>query len=140
MDTIGDRIKQRLTELDLSFEQAGLRIGVTWQAVQQWANGKTIPRRGKEQAIADALECSRDWIFSPHRAAIDKPPPPANCLAINESVQSYGQSKWPFTTVAYQRFVNLEAKDKAFVEGVLRDAIVRCEDNGSSKRKSQATR
>lgn len=138
MDTVGDRIKQRLSTLGLSFEQAAERIGVSWQSVQQWSKNTTTPRREKEQKIADALECSRDWLFYPTRANVDAISLSRNGFSVQEPGQSDYVKVWPFKRVAYERYLALNDKDKAFVESVLSDAIARCENGGSSKRKASA--
>lgn len=55
MKTIGEQIKARRTELGLSMEQLGSRIGVTWQTVQHWENDTTTPKRVRWAAVSQAL-------------------------------------------------------------------------------------
>lgn len=137
MDTPSKRIKSRLDDLGLSFQQAGDLIGVSWQAVQQWSNGKTRPRSTKEADIARVLQCSPEWLFY----GVEIPPknagvlPSSNSNELRDSAQcSPYAPAWPFKSVAYARYSKLEAKDQRFVESVLLDAIVRCETQAPQKR------
>lgn len=54
-NTIHQRIKSRRIELNLSMEVLGERVGVTYQTIQQWENGKTAPKRNRMKSLADAL-------------------------------------------------------------------------------------
>lgn len=55
MKTIHQKIKQLRTDKGLSMEELGALIGVTWQTVQQWENGKTAPSRKRLEKVAEAL-------------------------------------------------------------------------------------
>jgi len=41
-------------------EQLALSVGVSWQTVQQWENGKTAPKRLRLDAVATALQTTAD--------------------------------------------------------------------------------
>lgn len=55
---IHDRIKSAREQKGMSMEQLGSIVGVSWQTVQQWENGKTAPKRKRLDAVADALGVS----------------------------------------------------------------------------------
>lgn len=39
----------------MSMEQFAALVGVSWQTVQQWENGKTAPKRARAEKVAAAL-------------------------------------------------------------------------------------
>lgn len=53
-----DLIRARRKQLGLSEQQLADKVGVSRGAVQQWELGKTAPKRGNQQAVADALGIS----------------------------------------------------------------------------------
>lgn len=55
METIHDRIHRLREARGLSMEQLASAVGVSWQTVQQWENGKTAPKRTRQTLVADAL-------------------------------------------------------------------------------------
>lgn len=55
MKTIHQKIKQLRIDKGLSMEELAAIIGVTWQTVQQWENGKTAPSRKRLEKVAEAL-------------------------------------------------------------------------------------
>lgn len=61
-------IHRKLKELRLkkgaSLEDVGKAIGVSWQTVQQWENGKTAPRRTRAQLVADYFEVSLNYLMT----------------------------------------------------------------------------
>lgn len=144
MDTFGKRLKTRIDDLGLSFEKVAKSIGVSWQSVQQWCNGKTHPGRKKEQTLADALQCSREWLFYGIEAGDlnpkDIPPSPNMNEAEDKAKSSPYITGWPFASVSFSRYSSLSAKDKRFVEGVFLDAVVRCEDQATEKQQMNASR
>jgi transcriptional regulator with XRE-family HTH domain len=50
------RLRAARERLDIRQEDAARRIGTTWATYQRWESGKTSPRPGKIEAIAQALE------------------------------------------------------------------------------------
>lgn len=148
MDTFPARLKSRLDSLELSFERAGALLGVSWQSVQQWCNGKTLPRRNKEAHISNMLQCRREWLFYGQEpmAAHDTTKSKdvgllTNLFAMQEQAK-YGSDSpvWPFTSVSFERFAALSEKDKRFVESVLFDAVIRCEEAAPSKQQASGGR
>lgn len=141
MDTFAIRLKSRLDALDLSFERAAALLGVSWQSVQQWCNGKTSPRRNKEAMIAKVLNCRAEWLFYGQGYANDAGATNDVSLSANSIVRQnrphYSRNKvdWPFPAVDFSRIAALAEKDKRFVEGVLLDAVTRCESDVSVKRR-----
>lgn len=50
--SIHQKLKDLRVKKGLSLEQAGEAIGVSWQTVQQWENGKTAPKRTRLDKVA----------------------------------------------------------------------------------------
>ena len=65
MSTIHERIKAlRKKQPGLSIERLADILGVSWQTVQQWENGKSAPQRKRVQAVADALDTTVDYLLT----------------------------------------------------------------------------
>lgn len=64
----------------------------------------------------------------------------ANCTTTEYLAQSSIAPSWPVSSISIKRFLALSPQDRDFAESVLRDAIVRCEDSGTSKRRLPAPR
>jgi len=64
MTTIHDRIKQLRERAELSMEGLADTVGVSWQTVQQWENGKTAPRRKRLQTVAETLGTTVDYLLT----------------------------------------------------------------------------
>lgn len=62
MPTIHKRIKDLREKLELSMEQLAERVGVSWQTVQQWENGRTAPKRARLEAVANALHTTPEYL------------------------------------------------------------------------------
>ncbi|MDH0520843.1 LexA family transcriptional regulator [Achromobacter xylosoxidans] len=62
MPTIHKRIKDLREKLELSMEQLAERVGVSWQTVQQWENGRTAPKRARLEAVAKALHTTPEYL------------------------------------------------------------------------------
>jgi transcriptional regulator with XRE-family HTH domain len=73
MGTIHSRIKDNRERLKLSMEQLAERIGVKWQTVQQWENGKTAPTRKRAEKVAKALELSISELLTGLRESGNSP-------------------------------------------------------------------
>lgn len=69
MDSIHTRIKALREALNLSMEQVGHAVGVSWQTVQQWENGKTAPKRLRLEAVARALHTDPDHLLFGDRSS-----------------------------------------------------------------------
>ena len=61
---IGDRIRAARQAKELSQEKLADRLGVSFQAVSTWEQGKTIPDTGHLLAMARELELSLDRLFA----------------------------------------------------------------------------
>ncbi|WP_287497964.1 XRE family transcriptional regulator [Pandoraea sp. CB10b_02] len=64
MNSIHARIKALREKLSISMETLASTVGVSWQTVQQWENGKTAPQRKRLQAVADALHTTVDFLMT----------------------------------------------------------------------------
>lgn len=61
--TIHRRIKELRENLGLSMEALATIVGVTWQTVQQWENGKTAPSRKRIPEVAGALNTTQEYLL-----------------------------------------------------------------------------
>ena len=65
MSDIHSRIKRRRLELGLSMEVLAKAADLkSWQAVQQWENGTTAPKRKRLEKVATALKTSSEYLLS----------------------------------------------------------------------------
>jgi transcriptional regulator with XRE-family HTH domain len=60
---VGGRIRMRRHMLGMTQETLGNAIGVTFQQIQKYENGKNRIGAGRLQQIADALSCEPAWFF-----------------------------------------------------------------------------
>ncbi len=63
-ELIGKRIRETRQARGLSQEQLGEKLGVSFQAVSTWENGKFIPDSEHLSALAKALDLSLDALFA----------------------------------------------------------------------------
>ncbi len=61
---VGDRIRAARTAKKMSQEQLGERLGVSFQAVSSWEQGKFFPDPERLPELAKALDLSLDFLFS----------------------------------------------------------------------------
>ncbi len=61
---IGDRIKAARLAKGLSQEQLGEKLGVSFQAVSTWEQGKFLPDSDRLPALAKVLDLSLDFLFA----------------------------------------------------------------------------
>jgi transcriptional regulator with XRE-family HTH domain len=67
---IGERIKKRRKELKISQEELAEILGVTYQQVQRYENGRNRLNVENIQMIADALSVSVSYFFESHKTSI----------------------------------------------------------------------
>ncbi len=60
--TIGLRIKEARKTAGLSQEQLAVKLGIRFQAVQQWERGRTAPRSSLLPRLASELGKSPEWL------------------------------------------------------------------------------
>ena len=60
---VGRRIRMRRHMLDISQQWLGGAIGVTFQQIQKYENGRNRVGASRLQQIADALHCQPAWFF-----------------------------------------------------------------------------
>lgn len=94
---IHERIKRGRIAKEMSIEQLAEKLGVSWQAVQQWENGKTSPRRKRVEQIAQVLDLSEVEV------ALGKDEAP----------------RWPFELISEAKVSKLSPKDLTRLETAL---------------------
>jgi transcriptional regulator with XRE-family HTH domain len=60
---IGERIRQRRTEIGLTQEQLGVVLGCSYQQIQKFENGANRIAAAQLQALAARLEVPIGWFF-----------------------------------------------------------------------------
>lgn len=73
MSTIHARIKKLRETHQMSMEGLADAVGVSWQTVQQWENGKTAPKRKRLEDVATALGTTVDYLLTGGQAAYSMP-------------------------------------------------------------------
>ncbi|NWF93352.1 MAG: helix-turn-helix transcriptional regulator [Syntrophaceae bacterium] len=74
---IGERIKKRRIELPISQEELAEILGVTYQQVQRYENGRNRLNVENIQVVADALSVPVSYFFESHKtSAISEKPTP----------------------------------------------------------------
>lgn len=62
--SIHNRIKELRLAKKMSQQDVGAAIGVSWQTVQQWENGKTAPNRTRQEKVAKLFEVSVSYLMT----------------------------------------------------------------------------
>lgn len=62
--SFGDRVRRKRTELDLSLQQLGDRLGVTNQAVHKWESGRSFPKKDHLIALATVLQTTVAFLLT----------------------------------------------------------------------------
>ena len=62
--TMGDRIKQKRKDLNLTQEELAEKMGVSYQAVSKWENNASMPDTALLHALAGILDVSLDYLFT----------------------------------------------------------------------------
>lgn len=71
--TIGQRIKHRLIDLEMSQSDLARKLAYgksRHQTVSMWANDTNLPETRVLPALARALECSIDWLLTGNESAL----------------------------------------------------------------------
>ena len=64
MKNIGERIKQRRKQLNITQEALAKKINnITHVAVSNWENGRTVPNAVNTVELSIVLNCSLDWLL-----------------------------------------------------------------------------
>lgn len=63
MKTFNNRVKSRRDELGLTQIQLAKKVGVSGVTISQWESGDYSPKGKNLYKLADALECSPDWLI-----------------------------------------------------------------------------
>lgn len=69
-----NRIKELRRTKGISQDELAHVLGVTQQTVAKWESGRTYPRARQIPAIASALNCSINDLFSANNDATNKAP------------------------------------------------------------------
>jgi len=70
MKEIGERIRERRKDLDWTQGQLAGKVGASPGAVGQWERGDTLPRGGRIEAIAKALDVTETWLLTGETTSI----------------------------------------------------------------------
>lgn len=62
MTAIGDRIRQRREEIDISQEELARRVGCSSKTIYRYEAGEASPRRGRVTLLADLLDVTPEWL------------------------------------------------------------------------------
>lgn len=62
-DTIGERIKSARKERGLTQKGLAAQVGVPYQTIQYWENGRRNPKIDNLQKVADALDTDVNWLL-----------------------------------------------------------------------------
>ena len=62
--TMGERIKQKRKDLNLTQEELAEKMGVSYQAVSKWENDASMPDTAIFPALAHVLGVSLDYLFT----------------------------------------------------------------------------
>jgi transcriptional regulator with XRE-family HTH domain len=63
--TLGERLRKRRLDLDLSIKQAARRIGVFYKVLERWERGVNLPSRSKLPGVIDFLGYDPDNLQGP---------------------------------------------------------------------------
>lgn len=62
-DTIGERIKAARRESGMTQKGLAAQVGVPYQTIQYWENGRRNPKIDNLQKVADALDVDVNWLL-----------------------------------------------------------------------------
>ena len=62
-DTIGERIKSARRNSGLTQKGLAAQVGVPYQTIQYWENGRRNPKIDNLQKVADALDVDVNWLL-----------------------------------------------------------------------------
>jgi transcriptional regulator with XRE-family HTH domain len=130
MDTIHARIAARREQLGLSMEGLADLVGVSWQSVQQWENGSTIPRRHRMEKIANALMTTVMYLES----GTDPTYAPVRRIEARDAQPPGDQHGWPFKRIDIERILQLSEEDRDFIEHRIMAAVEHCEATKGKRR------
>ena len=63
MDNLGERIKSKRKELNLTQLEMGKLVGVSHVTISQWEHGETVPKSRSLNFLCKVLECKHDWLL-----------------------------------------------------------------------------
>jgi phage repressor protein C with HTH and peptisase S24 domain len=59
----GHRLRHRLGQMEITGTELASLVGVANSTVSQWVRGVNLPTSNKALSIAEALDCSHDWLI-----------------------------------------------------------------------------
>ncbi len=62
--TIGDRIFERLKQIDMSQKEFSEKTGISQSTISEWKSKRTNPTSEKIMIICEVLNCSPQWLLS----------------------------------------------------------------------------
>lgn len=64
MEEFRHRLLRRRLKCSYESQQAlASAVGVAWQTIQQWENGKTAPNRNRIKKVAEVLRTTSEWLL-----------------------------------------------------------------------------
>lgn len=93
-------------------EDLAARVGVSWQTIQQWENGKTAPKRTRLIAVAQALQTTPEYLAVGTGEA-----------ATRTTGDNSGGSNFPFPVTDYDLLTDAQ---KRTLQDVIRSYIASC--------------
>lgn len=120
MKTLGERSKERRKIINLTQLQLSRKVGVSSVTISQWESGDTSPKGENLYKLAQALQCSPDWLmFGDRKNTKNTKKPESNAelaggfdLWDNDSPLGDDEVEIPF-------YVNIElSAGEGIVEGV----------------------
>lgn len=129
METINQRIRAQRESVGLSLEQVAEKLGISYQAVQQWEKPDgTQPRRKRMAALAAVLGTTVEYLETGKKTEYAQ--------AINV-LPARDASGWPFRRISADRISRLDEADLAYLEGRI-ESILETIESTMGKRRSTA--
>ena len=137
---VARRIRERRLEIDMTQQTLAKAVGVTFQQIQKYENGRNRIATGRLQQICDALGVGRDYVlegFEPGGATAggfsEAPAPPYRADAPGSAAESHA------LLAAFARITDPAAR-RAVVDLVTRMADLSAPAKGARKPRSSNKR
>ena len=130
MSTINQRIRELREAAGLPLEHVAAKLGVSYQAVQQWERPDgTQPRRMRMEALATVLNTTVEYLETGKATEYAQT---VNVLPAREA------GWWPFRRISAERIRRLGEADLAYLEGRI-ESMLETLESAQSKRRNNAS-